>query len=659
MAYELSPLMSYVRFYLTVTTQLRSACEQIERAHKTAGEAIGPFIEPLAPVRSEALAALAPGSGSPHAFGAALGELWKPEDAEGLSALTDIYEVVGRFSFQGEENVNLARVQRIVAGARNEIAVQRARLAELAKLPDVAREAAGRIGAEETARAAALRSEKTAAFGPLAEAVRARARQTIEAVKAVPLPDLSNAEVAADEYRKYVVKLDQVYQTCLPFLRKAIAALFSFVSAEPTASWPDALPLVREMPPELVTVPPVDSAELTQARASLLALNEEEMNLGRARDEIATALARLEGEIAAHLTKDSELEVEIATATGVIDYVTATEQAEAARQAITAFEQQKAERVRMGGEVWQKHQQTDAAIKVLEEELRNRSQEMAQLNDRLTEERKDEPVLFGKDEWRARVAGIEGQLEGLRAAYNQRLGVLNQFKIDMSAISVQVQTEQAQGGLVDRQLADAHAKLEAFQRAARELGAQLGAARPARAVPLGDAQQAFAALQQARLEVAGRVERLRGETRRQKEENVRVLTRLKQLGVERQQFQSMLQNAQVAATQGREEALRQLAIQRRSAVERHVGEVLSGLERSLASVDAVFIDPARDALLKSTEPRAELSAAVLDQAEKAAPVVAALARELDPDLAAQDATLGQIQLEFCDMAVAACKAAWA
>jgi hypothetical protein len=656
MAYELSPLMSYVRFYLTVVAQLRRACEQIERSHKAASEAVAPFAEPLAPVKSQALAAAV---GPVHGFGAVLGDLWKPEDAEGLTGLTDVYEVVGRFSFQGEENANLARVQAIVAGARNEIAAQRARIAELAKLPAAAREAAGRIGTEETARAAVERSDKSAAFGPLAEAVRARARQTLEAVKAVPIPDLSNTEVAADEYRKYVVKLDQVYQTCLPFLRKAIAGLFSFVGAEPPASWPDALPLVREMPPELVTVPPVDSAELTQARASLLALNDEEMNLGRARDEIATALARLEGEIAAHLTKDQELAAEIQTATAVIDYVTAIEQAEAARHHIAALEQQKTERVRMAGEVWQKHQQTEAAIKVLEEELRNRSQEMAQLNDRLTEERKDEPVLFGKDEWRARVAGLEGQLEGLRSAYNQRLGVLNQFKIDMSAISVQVQTEQAQGGLVDRQLTDTHAKLESFQRSARELGVELGAARPARAVPLADAQQAFGALQSARLEVAGRVERLRGEMRRQKEENVRVLTRLKQIGVERQQFQGMLQNAQVAVTQGREEALRQLAIQRRSAVERHVGEVLSGLERSLASVEAVFIDPAREALMKSTEPRAELTAVVLEHAEKAAPVVAALARELDPDLAAEDATLGQVQVEFCDMAVQACKAAWA
>ncbi|NUQ74746.1 MAG: hypothetical protein HUU21_14435, partial [Polyangiaceae bacterium] len=59
MAYELVPLMSYVRFYLTVVRQLRSACEQVERAHKACGEAVMPFTEPLAPVRSAALAAAA------------------------------------------------------------------------------------------------------------------------------------------------------------------------------------------------------------------------------------------------------------------------------------------------------------------------------------------------------------------------------------------------------------------------------------------------------------------------------------------------------------------------------------------------------------------------------------------------------------------------
>jgi hypothetical protein len=114
----------------------------------------------------------------------------------------------------------------------------------------------------------------------------------------------------------------------------------------------------------------------------------------------------------------------------------------------------------------------------------------------------------------------------------------------------------------------------------------------------------------------------------------------------------------VAATQGREAALKQLAAQRRAAVERHVSEVLGTLEKSLSLVGPVFVDPARDALLKSCEPRAEVSAGVLENAEKVAPIVEKLAKELDPELLAQDAMLGQIQREFCDVALDACRSAW-
>jgi hypothetical protein len=39
-------------------------------------------------------------------------------------------------------------------------------------------------------------------------------------------------------------------------------------------------------------------------------------------------------------------------------------------------------------------------------------------------------------------------------------------------------------------------------------------------------------------------------------------------------------------------------------------------------------------------------------------VVEQLARELEPELLAQDAMLGQVQREFCDVAANACVAAW-
>jgi hypothetical protein len=655
MAYDLARLASYVRFYQTVVKQLGAAWENLARTHGVAREALGPFADPLAPVASRALA---DALGSPPAYEEAVGELFRPEDEEGLSAIDDVYAVVGRFSFQGDDNENLQRVQALVSGARNEIVAQRMRLADLGKLPAEARAVASRLADGEAARASAEQSERTAGFEPLAEDVQKRARQTTDALHAVPAPDLSNAETAAEEYRRYAAKLDQVYQTCLPFLRKSIAALYAFVGCEPTATWPDALPLTKELPAELVTVPPADSTELSQAKASVSALAEEEIRLGRARDEIATTIARFEGELAAAGVRDKEIEVEAATAAQIRDYAAATEQAEAVRAALAAAEQQKAERVRAAGEVMARHRGIEAAIKLLEEELASRQAEIAQVGEALAAERKNEPVLFGKDDWRARVAALEAQTEALRGAYAQRQATLNGLRIDLSSVSVGVQTEQQQAMLVDRNLADGRATLEAVQKTLRELGAALGVQRPARKVTPAEAAETALALQQARAENAQRMDRLRAEVRRQKEETVRVLTRLKQIGVERQQVTAMVQSAQVAATQGHEEALRHMAAQRRAAVERHVGEVLGTLDKSLSMVAQVFVEPARKAMLDASAPRPEASGAVLDGAERLAPVVEKLARELDPELLAQDAALGQIQREFCDVALTACHAAW-
>ena len=655
MAWDLERLGSYVRFYLTVKTQLGAAWENLDRTHGAVKEALLPFAEPLAPV--EATALLEAIKQAPT-FRARLDELWGPTEGATLSELNDVYEVVGRFSFQGEDNKNLARVQALVSGARNEIVNQRGRVTDLLRLPGLGRAAAARIAAQEATRAAADLREKTAQFEPLAEAVTMRARQTIEATRAVPIPDLSSADTASDEYTRYAVKVDQVYQTCVPFLRKAISSLYGFVSCEPTATLPDTLSLERALPTELCSVPPADSPEWQQARTSLKQLAEEEIQLGRARDEITIAAARIEGEMAAAAMKDKEIEAEIVGTTAIVDYVFASEQAEAARQAVPALEQQRALRLHTSGEVSQRHRVIEESIRLLDDELRARSEEIAAIGGRLEAERKSEPVLFGKDEWRGRVGDFEADLEARRAAYGQRKTALNQHKIELSAVSVQVQTEQAQSGLVERQVESMQARLAGLTQTLREMEAALGGARPARPVTVGEAQSALASLQQGRIELGQRVERLKAETRRQKEEAVRVLARLKQLSVERQQVSAVLQNAEISATQGHEAALKQLAAQRRAAVERHVSEVLGTLEKSLTLVGQVFIDPAREALAKSCAPRTEIAAAVLENAEKVAPVVEKLHLELTPELLAQDATLGQLQREFCDVALTACKTAW-
>ncbi len=655
MAYDLVRLSSYVRFYQTVVNQLGVAFQNLERVHLVAKDALTPLAEPLAPVAHAPLVAALE---DPEPSREALAAIWRPVDEKDLSDLNDIYEVAGRFGFQGEDNKNLARVQALVASARNEILAQRTRLADLRDLPNSARGAAARLRAEEEARASAERAEKMAAFGPMAETVGTRAKQTIDAVRAVPFPDLSNAETAAEEYRKYAAKLDHVYQTCLPFLRKAIQNLYGFVNAEPTASWPDTLPITKELPPELVTVPPAGSSELTQARASVMSLSEEEIQLGRARDAVSTAAARLEGEMAAVQMKDAEIGQEITIAHAILDLAVAAQHAEGTQVELDGLVSQRAARVEGAGAVLSRQRQIEAAIKLLEDELRRRSADLQGFEMQLVETRKDEPVLFGKDEWRSKIATMEEQKAAQQAAYGQRLAALHQFQIDHSSVSVEVQTEQAKQSLLERQIVEAQSKLATLELTIREIGTKLGASRPSRAVSADDARRALGSLQQAKIGVGERMEALKAEMRRQKDEAVRVLNRMKQIGVERQHVTAMVQSAEVAATQGREEALRQLARERRAGVERHVGEVLATLEKSIAHVGPVFIDPARDILVAATAPKAELSTRVLEAAEAAVPVVERLYKELEPELLSQDATLGQIQREFCDVAEAACLTAW-
>lgn len=655
MAYDLQPLHSYVRFYQAVVTQLTSAWDNLARVHAAARESLEPFAEPLKPVGSEALAAaVCPAAAPPPAYAA----LWRAEDAHGLTGLTDVYEVVGRFSFQGEENANLSRVQLLVATARNEIVAQRFRLQELLKLPGDSKKAADALSEQESQHAQARRREMQMGFDQLAEVVTYRAKQTMDLVRGVQVPDMTNPETAADDYRRYATKVDQVYQTCLPFLRKAIGNLYTFVECEVPSSWPDTLPLQKELPEELIRIPVADSPELSHAQSTLKSLAEEEIGLSRMKDEITSGIARLDSELVAAQVKDSEVANEIAVAKAVVEYVALQEGIEALGQELKALAATKADRVRAAGEVMQQHKQTEAAIAQLTEELTRRTEELSALRAQLEKDQGDEPVLFGKEEWRTKVAATSARVEELGAIYSQRLGVLNQLKMDQSALAVKVQTEQAHLGIVDRAVSEAQAKQEAQSKLLRELGQKLGAARPARPMRLAEAEQALAVREERRADIAERIDRFRADQRRYKEEGTRVLARGKQIEVERQHAQAMVQSASTAATMGREAALRQLAAQRRSTVEQHVGEVLGALEKSLASVGTVFVDPAREAMMKSTEPSHAVSDTVRDHAERVGPVVEKLARELEPELAAQDAALGQIQKEFCDRAPDACRAAW-
>ena len=655
MAYDLAPLRSYVKFYLTITTQITACWDSLLRTHETARKALEPFRDPLAPVSSQILlAALAPPAEPPPALRA----LWHPADAKDLAALTDVYEVVGRFTFQGEDNDNLARVQAVVSGARNEIHAQRNRLAELLKLPDVARASADRLTADEAKHAAQHKATRLAAFSPLVTTLHQRAQQSVDAVRGVPIPQLADVNAAADEYRGYAKRLDQVYQTCLPFLRKSVTDMFEFAGCEVPASWPDNLPIQIELPAELLMVPPSDSPELKRARSIMEDFDQEEIELARARDDVAVTTSRYEGELNTFMTKDAEAIREIEQASVLVTFATRLEELEQVRRTLAQLEQQKAERTQNIGDLNQRTKQIETTIRALEQELAARKQEIGEAGQQLAVERDAEPVMFGKDDWRNRVEEFERHIDGLREAFGQREGVLNQLRIDMSSIGVQVQTEQSQSSLIDRWLADARGRYHTLTSEAGELDAKLGPNRAIHSPTVVDAEQLLAGYQNARVEILERIERIKTEIRRNKEENARIIARMKQITDERQKMGQFVQSAQVAATQGFEEAMRQLAARRRAAVEQHVGEVLGELEKSLRSVDVVFVEPARDAMLKHDEPIESIAARVREHANKLEPIVKALHNDLDPELLAQDAMMGQVQREFCDSAVEACRNAW-
>src|SRR5262249_40251473 len=148
----------------------------------------------------------------------------------------------------------------------------------------------------------------------------------------------------------------------------------------------------------------------------------EEPKLLRARDEIATMMARLEGEIAAAQVKDKEFELELQTREKVVELVALMEQAAAAKSMLPDLQHQRAERIRIAGEVGQRQQKLEAQIKLLDADLAARSEEITQLSDELLAKKGDEPVLFGKDAWRTRVTELEAQIEERRATSGKRLG---------------------------------------------------------------------------------------------------------------------------------------------------------------------------------------------------------------------------------------------
>ncbi len=656
MAYDLSALGSYVRFYLAVLGQVEGVWAALTDVDRATLAALSPYAEPLAPAEHAGLAEVTAWEPGPPPE---LAELWRPADATGLTGLTDVYEVVGRFSFQGDRGENLARVQALVAEGRNRVQDRRRLLGELEGLPKLAADTAKRLREAELHRAAAERLERTKRLEELCKDVLARAKQTSEALHSVAIPELASEATAQEEYQRLRAKFGAVYQTLLPFLRSAISQVWAYVEAPVPQSFPDELPFVLEIPPELLTVAPEGAEALGAVERAHAALGDEEASLARAKDDLTARLAKFDGALTALAAKRAERMQAVGLAKVLHEWTRlgAERAALMADQARAASELE--QRVARAGAARERAERMRASLVQEAEELARRSTQAEELGKELETTRAAEPMLFGKAEWRAKVAALEAQVEELRAYLGQVGAQHNQRRIELSALDVGVQTAFAEQSLGQRALADLQARTAQCEQALQVAAAQLGADRPTAFPSLAEAEQLVQAAEAQVLEVDSETERLRGEQRRTKDDGLRVLARQREVAQEQSAARGRLEAARVQASEGREAAQRKLALRRRAAVAQHVADdVLGVLSKSLAQVGEVFLDPARELLRQATSPRYEAADAVRAAGEALGPVLERLAAEEGAALDDAEELLGRVQREFCDVAADACRGAF-
>ncbi|MFO0618196.1 MAG: hypothetical protein U0414_36725 [Polyangiaceae bacterium] len=655
MAYDIAPLKSYVRFYLAIVSQLERVWQSVVAIEGALRDELGPFAADLGPVASSAVTTL---TDPVRPVPSELGELWKPVDEEELEGLTDVYEVVGRFTFQGNEDANLARIEALVAAGEEASRENGEALAALEPLSELAAKTALALREAEVKRAAIDRMDRETKLEPLVETILLRAKQTMDALLAVPLPSLEDPATAAEDYKKLRAKFQHVYQTCLPFLKNAIDKLWSFVNAAVPQSFPEELPLVPELPPELLTLTGVGSEEVEKAERTLASLAEETIQLKKAKEELAAKLVKLEADLAATAAKRDESQGDADFAHTLLDWARTTEQLESHRK--RAGEAEAELEARVGATSRQEHDAVDRsnAIDANEKVLKEKLGSAEGLSKELEELKKKEPLLFGKDDWRARVAELQGRVDAENLEVANLAQAFAQGKMELSAAMVRVHTAQAEQAIAERSLADLRNRITEAERALRALGEKLGSKKPTRPVPPDEVEEIALAVEKQMASVDGKIEELRTQQRKLKDDGLKMLSRERQIDVERQNAQARVEGARVARAEGIDAAHKRLAVERKGAVEEHVREVLGALSKSLGQVGTVFVDPARERVKELTEPNHAIAEKVESAGVRVAPVVKRLLAERVPEILSVKELLHRIRVEFCEAAPAACRTAW-
>ncbi|MDB4930220.1 MAG: uncharacterized protein JWM10_2704 [Myxococcaceae bacterium] len=583
-----SPREAAVRAYLTALAEFGSALQVLDQGERCLRDGLAPFADV-----AEHLATEAPAAPSTPA----LDGLWRPRDPDALLGLTDVYEVPGRFAFQGDDDANLRALAERVTAARAELARQLTRLEQLAAAPARISAAAESMERTELENSRAQEAELLRQFEPEAAQLRDLCKRLLEAVRATRRPDLSRLDAADALYLEYVARVGGLYGKALPVLREAIAALSKVARCEVPPSWPDALPFAPHLPDDLITSPVPESPAAQQLRQALESEAQQEAALLRAQDELGVQLRRVDGEVTAMVQRETELLREVEVAKLVLRWCTRHDTVDVARGALAAIQSEGQARTQALAAVQSEGQRLAAQIAAVQTDATEWAQAVQAKEAAAAKHRGDEPALFGKDDWRKKLLELEDETNDLRGELQQRQARIVEGNAELARIRGRESAEQAAIVTLTQQLDEGRRREAQSLKELLEVEKELGPAVPPRRLPSAQAEEMLAAAVAARNELRARVERLTTESRRVKEDADRAAVQLKQLAAERARTESGLAVALRQSGSAHEEALRSLAVRRQAAFESHAGQVLAGLEESLAQVDRNFIEPARRAML--------------------------------------------------------------
>jgi hypothetical protein len=577
-----------VRAYLTALAEFESALGVLDQGERCLRDGLAPFVDVAAHLATEAPVA----PSSPSVDG-----LWRPRDPAALLGLTDVYEVPGRFAFQGDDDGNLRALADRVTAARAELARQLTRLEQLAAVPARISAAAESMERTELENSRAQEAELLRQFEPEAAQLRDLCKRLLEAVRATRRPDLARLDAADALYLEYVARVGGLYGKALPVLREAIAALSKVARCEVPPSWPDALPFAPHLSDDLITSPVPETPAVQQLRQALESEAQQEAALLRAQDELGVQLRRVDGEVTALVQRETELLREVETAKLVLRWCSRHDTVDLARAALAAIQSEGQSRTQALAAVQAEGQRLVAQIARVQTDATEWAQAVQAKEAAVAKHRGDEPALFGKDDWRKKLVELEDEVGDLRGELSQRQGRIVEGNAELARVRGRESAEQAAIVTLTQQLDEGRRREAQSLKELLDVEKELGPAVPPRRLPSAQAEELLAAAVAARNELRARVERLTTESRRVKEDADRAAVQLKQLAAERARTESGLAVALRQSGSAHEEALRSLAVRRQAAFESHAGQVLAGLEESLAQVDRNFIEPARRAML--------------------------------------------------------------